>query len=299
LKQYIEHAYVKGNADAAVKDFQALAAYGVNENEAVPIQSVNRSLMSKNLFLTCSYMGPAHTAPVVKLFTIARQDVFDHFVVDGVKRESLFGARLKGYRRILLGDEVFSTRDAPPVALPYDLAPQSASGPAWVIAVPYGWLHSSYGRQAPWIEEQLMEELTIHEITHIELQTRQELLPFLAQFGYRMDDYWPIGSVDDLVGYLVTKRLTYHQAERLILERISHADAYYGSSANVAHLGALKQIKDGLVSLAEEINKRDSRYPRNLLKMSDQQCYACMAFLYREGLNQLVASRSRTQAPNT
>ncbi len=255
LKQYVAHAYVECDTRAATAALQPLAAYGIQEDDVVPLQNVNRCLMPKNMFLTYSYLEssmPVPVVPVVKLFIIARQDVFDHFVVEGMNRDTLFGRRLEGYHRILLGDEIFSTADAPPVALPYDLALQKSSRPVWFIAVPYGWLHNLYGRQAPGIEERLVEELTIHEITHIELQTRDELLPFLAQFGYRMDDYWPLGSVDDLMGYLVTKHLTYHQAERLVLERIDHADAYYGSSGSAAHLGALKQIKDGLVHLTEE-----------------------------------------------
>jgi hypothetical protein len=299
LKEYVVRAYVECDAAAASAALLALSVYGIREEDVVPLQNVNRCLMPEHMFLTYFYAESPVPGPVVKLFTVAKQDVFDGFVVEGIKRETLFGRRLEGYERILLGDEVFSTADVPPVALPYNLALRESSKPRWVIAVPYGWIHNLYGRQAHGIEERLVEELTIHEITHIDLGTRDELLPFLAQFGYRMDDYWPLASVDDLMGYLVTKRLTYHRAERLVLERISHCDAYYGRSADVTHLSALEQIKGGLVNLTEEIHRRDSRYPGDLLKISDQQCHACMALLYREGLNRLIASRKGTSKPFT
>ena len=298
LKRYVEDAYVKGDAGTAAREPQALAAYGIGEGDVAPLQGINRCLMPKGLFLTSSFADSRSAKPVVKLFTIAKQDVFDHFVVDGLKRDTLFGRRLGGYHRVLLGREVFSTADASPVAMPCNLAPSGSSAPAWVIVIPYGSLHDLYGSRDPSMEERLVEELTIHEITHIELQTRDELLPFLAQFGYRVDDYWPIHSVEDLVGYLMTKRLTYHSLDRLVLQRICYPEAFYGSSGNTAHLSALRQIRGELTRLAREIHGLDPRYPSDVLRMSDQQCYACMALLYRQGLKQLIASRNRqTGAP--
>lgn len=94
--------------------------------------------------------------------------------------------------------------------------------------------------------------------------------------------------MDDLVDYLQAKRLTYHQAERLILERIYYADAYYGSSGNFSHLSALEQIKEGLTRLSKEVNKENPSYPKNVLKISDQQCYASMTVLYYRAVQQLA-----------
>ena len=130
-------------------------------------------------------------------------------------------------------------------------------------------------------------------------KTRDELIPFLAQFGYRIDDDRPLRTVGDLVDYLKTKRPTYHQIERLILERICYADTYYGSSGNFSHLSALGQIKDGLTRLSEEVTKDDPSYPKNMLKLSDQQCYASMAVLYYRAVQQLAMIRDghRVQQP--
>jgi len=109
-----------------------------------------------------------------------------------------------------------------------------------------------------------------------------------------MEDGWPMHSVDDLIAYLRTTLPSYHQAERLILERINNADAYYGSSANFEHLNALKQIKDGLVSLSEEVHRRDSTYPKNPLKISDQQCYASMTLLYHSAEERLAVTKDHS-----
>ena len=261
VEKIVEAAYVRGDSDAAARELRALASWGIDANDVNPLQAINRCLMPKGLFLTSSYTGSVPAKPVVKLFSIAKQDVFDHFVVDGSKRETLFGRRLGGYRRVLLDREIFSTSDASPVAMPYNLAPSGSSAPAWVIVIPYGSLHDLYGSRDPSMEERLVEELTIHEITHIELQTRDELLPFLAQFGYRVDDYWPIHSVEDLVGYLTTKRLTYHSLDRLVLQRICYPEAFYGSSGNAAHLSALRQIRGELTRLAREIHSLGPQIP--------------------------------------
>jgi len=210
---------------------------------------------------------------------VAKTDVFDHFVVDGRKKTSLFGRQMGSYRRVLLGEEIFSSADVPPVALAYNLGQES---PDWVIAIPYGWIKDRY--RSGEIRDRLVEELTIHEIAHIVHETKDELIPFLCQFGYRIDDDRPLTSVADLIAYLKERRLTYHEPERLILERVSHADAYYGSSGNTVHLKALCHIKEALVQLSEEVNRQDRTYPRSLLAMSDQQCYASMTFLYHRSV---------------
>lgn len=294
LKDYVTGAYVKYDGAQAESALALLEANGITEDDVSPLQNSNRFLMPKGMFLTYFYIESPTAMPVIKLFHIAGRDRFDGFTVDGRKRTSLFGRKLEVYDRVLLGEEVFSTIDVPPVALPYNLAPKESSKPDWVIAIPYKWIHDHYGMRAADLEQRLVEELTIHEITHIVHHTRDELLPFLAQFGYKMDDDRPMSSVDDLIGYLKTKLPTRHQAERLILERIYHADAYYGSSGNVAHLNALKQIKDGLVTLSEEVSKRDSSYPRNPLKISDQQCYASMALLYHRAVERLAVLKDRS-----
>jgi hypothetical protein len=297
LKEYITRTYVRFDINRARIALQALAPYGITEADVTPLQNVNRCLLPRNMFLTYYYMNSASSIPAIKLFNIASQDIFDGFIVDGHKRATLFGRKLDSYHRVLLGEEIFSTVDVPPVAMPYDLATPGSSKPEWVIAIPYGWIHDLYGRQAAGIEERLIEELTIHEITHIVHQTREELLPFLAQFGYRMDDDRPLGSVDDLVGYLGTKPATFHQAERLILERIYDADSYYGDTGSRAHLGALKRIKDGVLRLAKDINRSDPRYPSNLLRFSDQQCYACMAYLYGRAADQFALQKDIFSEP--
>ncbi len=299
LKEYVTRTYIKYDEERARAALEMLAAYGVQEKDVTPLQNINRCLTPKGMFLTFFYMESATVLPVVKLFKIARTDTFDGFVAGGRKRTSLFGRRLESYDRVMLGEEIFSTADVPPVALPYNLAPHGASEPEWVIALPYGWVHDLYGRHSAGIEDRLLEELTIHEIAHIIHQTRDELIPFLAQFGYRMDDDRPMTTVDDLVSYLRASPLTYHQTERLILERVYYADAYYGSSGNSTHMNALKQIKDGLVNLTEEINRQDPRYPRSLLKMSDQQCYASMAFLYKKAVQRLAMANGRSVGPFT
>jgi len=289
LKDYVTRAYVKYDKEKAKSALELLKANGITEEEVSPLQNSNRFLMPKDMFLTYFYIESPTIMPVVKLFLIAVHDVFDGFIVDGQKRSTLFGRKLEAYDRVLLGEEVFSTIDAPPVALPYNLASKESSKPQWVIAIPYRWIHDLYGRQAAGLEQRLVEELTIHEITHIVHHTRDEMLPFLAQFGYKMDDDRVMSSVDDLISYLGSTLHTYHQAERLILERICHADAYYGSSANFAHLNALKQIKDGLVALSAEVNRRNPSYPRDPLKISDQQCYASMTLLYHRAEERLAA----------
>lgn len=294
LKDYVTHAYVEYDGAQAESALGLLKAAGITEDEVSPLQNANRFLMPKGMFLTYFYIESPTAMAVIKLFHIARRDLFDGFTVDGRKRTSLFGKKLDTYDRILLGEEIFSTIDVPPVALPYNLAPGESSRPEWVIAIPYKWIHDHYRSQAAGLEQRLVEELTIHEITHIVHRTRDELLPFLAQFGYRMDDDRPMNSVDDLISYLKTTLPTRHQAERLILERICHADAYYGDSGNVAHLNALKRIKDGLVALSEEVSRRDPSYPGNPLRISDQQCYASMALLYHRAVERLAVLKDRS-----
>jgi hypothetical protein len=299
LKEYVTCCYVRYDAARAKAALTALGAYGIRENDVSPLQNVNRCLISKGLFLTNFYVESPIVAPAVKLFTIAKRDVFDGFVVAGQKRTRLFGIALEDYDRVLLGEEAFSTVNAPPVAQAYNLAPDGSSKPEWAIAIPYEWIRDVYRRQAPDLEERLVEELTIHEIAHIVHKTREELIPFLAQFGYRIDDDRPLRTVDDLVDYLKIKRPTYHQAERLILERIYHADAYYGSSGNFSHMSALELIKGGLTRLSEEVNKQEPSYPKNVLKISDQQCYASMAVLYHRAVQQLAmfGDKHRVQQP--
>ncbi len=293
LKEYVTRAYVNYDSEKAKLALESMKGYGFAESDIMPLQNVNRGLISKGFFLTHFYLESAASIPAIKLFTIAKRDFFDSFTVNGKKRTTILGRKMVGFDRVLLGDEVFSTRDVPPVALPYNLAPAGSEKPEWVIAVPYGWIHDLYGRRAAGIEERLVEELTIHEITHIMYQTRDELLPFLAQFGYRIDDDRPVQDVGDEISYLREKSLTYHQAERLIMERVYDADTYYGSSGNSSHLGALKQIKDDLVKLSEQVNKLDSRYPKNLLRISDQQCYASMALLYDRAARQFATAGSQ------
>ena len=297
LKEYVTCCYVKYDAARAKTALAALGAYDISENDVSPLQNVNHCLISKGLFLMYFYVESPVIAPAIKLFTIAKRDVFDGFVVAGRKRTSLFGMALENYDRVLLGEEVFSTVNAPPVAQGYNIVPDRSSKPEWVIAIPYEWIHDLYRRQAPDLVDRLIEELTIHEIAHIVHKTRDELIPFLAQFGYRIDADRPMLTVDDLVDYLKTRRLTYHQAERLILERIYYADAYYGSSGNVSHLSALEQIKDGLTRLSKEVNKEDSSYPKNVLKISDQQCYASMTVLYYRAVQQLAMIKDGHQVP--
>lgn len=299
LKEYVTCCYIKYDAARAKAALAALGAYGISESDVSPLQNVNHCLISKGLFLMYFYVESPVIAPAVKLFTIAKRDVFDGFVVAGRKRTSLFGIALENYDRVLLGEEVFSTVNAPPVAQGYNIVPDRSSKPEWVIAIPYEWIHDLYRRQAPDLVDRLIEELTIHEIAHIVHKTRDELVPFLAQFGYRIDDDRPMRTVDDLVDYLKTKRPTYHQAERLILERIYYADAYYGSSGNFSHLGALEQIKDGLTRLSKEVNKEDPSHSKNILKISDQQCYGSMAVLYYRAVQQLAMIRDghRVQQP--
>jgi|GEM_PF-763591 hypothetical protein len=291
LKEYVTRCYVKYDAQKAKAALAALGDYGIGEDDVSPLQNVNRCLISKGMFLTYFYVESPVVVPAVKLFTIARRDVFAGYVVEGSKRNKLFGITLDDYERVLLGEEIFSTVAAPPVALPYNLAPQGSSKPGWVIAIPQGWIHDLYGTQAPGLEDRLIEELTIHEIAHIVHKTRDELIPFLAQFGYRVDEERPLVNVDNLLDYLRSRRLTYHQAERLILERIYYADAYYGSSGHFSHMSALKQIKEGIIRLSEEVNGQDPSYPKNILRISDQQCHASMAVLYHGAVQKLAMIR--------
>jgi hypothetical protein len=300
LKEYVIRTYVKFDMDKARAALQALEVYGIKEQDVTPLQNVNRILLPKEMFLTHYYVESAAAIPATKLFKIEKRSVFDGFVVDGRRRTTLFGRPLDTYDRVLLGEEIFSTIDAPPVALPYNLADYGSPKPAWVIAIPYGWIHDLYGgfgKSTTTVEERLVEELTIHEITHIVHQTREELLPFLAQFGYRMDDNRSVTSVDDLVDYMRSTPATYHQTERLILERIDNADHWYGSSGNVGHLVALRQIRDGLVRLAKKINTHDSAYPVNLLKFSDQQCYSSMAYLYTRAADRYASHGTLLAVP--
>jgi hypothetical protein len=112
-----------------------------------------------------------------------------------------------------------------------------------------------------------------------------------------MEDDRPVGSVDDLVNYLRVKPATFHQAERLILERVYDVDSYYGDTGSTTHLVALKQIRDGAIRLAGEIHRTDPRYPSRLLKFSDQQCHACMACLYKSAADQLAMQRGMFAEP--
>jgi hypothetical protein len=179
LKEYVTRTLRQFDMGKARAALEGLAPYGITEADLVPLQKVNRCLLPKNMFLTYYYMNSASSIPSVKLFNISSQDIFDGYVVDGVRRTTLFGRKLDTYRRVLLGEEIFSTVDVPPVAMPYNLAAPGSARPEWVIAIPYEWIHNLYGRRAGGIEERLVEELTVHEITHIVHQTREELLPFL------------------------------------------------------------------------------------------------------------------------
>ena len=123
LKEYVTCCYVKYDAARAKAALAALGAYGISETDVSPLQTVNRCLMSKGLFLTYFYVESPAIAPAVKLFTIAKRDVFAGFMVEGRKRTKLFGIPLEDYDRALLGEEVFSTVNAPPVAQAYNLAP--------------------------------------------------------------------------------------------------------------------------------------------------------------------------------
>jgi hypothetical protein len=297
LKEYITRTYVKYDMTKASAALQNLAPYGITEQDVTPLQNVNRCLLPRDMFLTHYYVGSTAAVPSIKLFNISSRGSFDGFMVDGYRRTTLFGKKLDPYERVLLGEEIFSTLDIPPVAMPYNLAAPGSTRPEWVIAIPYGWIHDLYGRQSSGIEERLVEELTIHEITHIVHQTREELLPFLAQFGYRMDEEQPVGSISDIVAYLRVKPVTFHQAERLILERIYDVDSYYGDTGNVAHLIALRQIRDGILRLAVEMNRTDPKYPSNILKFSDQQCYACMAYLYNRAADQFALRKNQFSEP--
>ena len=300
LKEYVTRTYVKYDMAKAQTALGILATYGISEKDLTPLPNINRCLLPKEMFLTYYYIDSPAGIPAIKLFKIERQSIFDGFVVDGKRRTTLFGRTLAGYHRVLLGEEIFSTIEAPPVALPYNLAPYGSTTPEWVIAIPYGWIHELYGGfagRATAIEDRLVEELTVHEITHIVHQTKDELLPFLAQFGYRVDDDRPITTVDDLVSYLKVKPATFHQAERLILERVSDADHWYGQSGNMAHLAALRQIRDGITRLARDINRRDPAYPQNLMRFSDQQCHACMAYLYNRAADRFALQRNMFSEP--
>jgi hypothetical protein len=291
LREYVKYAYTRHDEKRAEAALVSLKTFDIAEADLAPIQNINRYLIPKNMFLTCSN-ADSGAVPVVKLFLVAKTDVFDGFIVGDRKKTTLFGKKLGAYRRVLLGEEVFSSAEVPPVALAYNLAQKSPQNPDWVIAIPYGSIQD-LNRSAD-VRERLVEELTIHEIAHIVYETRDELIPFLAQFGYRMDDDRPMTGVADLIGYLKERRLTYHEPERLVLDRIYNADAYYGSSGNVVHLKALRQIKEALVQLSEEVNRQDRAYPKNLLRISDQQCYASMTLLYHRALEQLAALRNRS-----
>ncbi len=284
LTDYLNYAYATHDEQKAEATLESLKTYGIEKSDVAPLQNVNRRLMANHLFLMC-FNTDSGRMPVVKLFLIATTDVFDGFTVGDRKKTTLFGRELGTYRRVLLGEEVFSSADVPPVALSYNLAEKTSRNPDWVIAIPSGWIRGLYGSGG--MQERLVEELTIHEIAHIVYETRDELLPFLAQFGYLMDDDRPITSVGDLIAYLKNRRLTYHEPERLILERIFHAEDHYGISGNIEHLMALWHIKDALTELSEEVNRQDRTYPRDPLKMSDQQCYASMALLYYRELKRL------------
>ncbi len=288
LEEYLTYTHVKQDPVKARKSLETLNDYDIKESDFKPLHHINRFLIPKGMFLMYFYTEPNNKIPVIKLFNIAKLDVFNGFDVEGKKRRNLFGRTLEDYNRVLLGEEIFSTEDVPPVALPYNLAVKGSAKPDWVIAIPYEWILDLYGSRASGIGERLVEELTIHEIVHIMYETEDELLPFLAQFGYRLDAEHPLNSLDDLVDYLKTKPHTYESTEYLMLERIYYADTYYGKSSNSAHLNALRYIKDALVNLTDEINRKDPKYPRSVLKISDQQCYASMALIFSRALQRLA-----------
>ncbi len=216
---------------------------------------------------------------MIKLFNIASQDIFDGFVVDGRKRTALFGKKLETHRSAMLGEEILSTVEIPPVAQAYNLADPVAPKPDWAIAIFYGWIHNLYGKQAAGVEERLVEELTIREITHVIHRTGEELLPFLPRFGYRMEEDSPLSSMDDLIAYLRTRPATFHHAERLVLERIYDVDSWYGETANKTHMEALRQIKEDMERLAGQVGRVDPTYSAKILRLSDRQCHAHVAFL--------------------
>jgi hypothetical protein len=294
LKNYVTYAYVAYDRTRMRTAQEALRAHGIIEDDLFPLQNINRYLIPNDMFLAYFYIESPAMLPVVKLFLIRERNVFDSFEADGKRCRSFFGEPLNGYVRVFLGDEVFSTANVPPVALPYAPSSRGSSEADWVIVIPYGWIQDLYGRHSDGLRGRIVEELTIHEIAHIVHRTRDELIPFLAQFGYKVGDQKSIRCIDDLIEYLQERRFTYHQAERLVLERIHNADAYYGGSGNTTHLGALTEIKDSLRRLSELVNKRDQKYPLNMLRMSDQQCWASMALLYREA----VQRQARLENPH-
>jgi hypothetical protein len=284
LNEYVQHAYVKYDRRRARIALESLHRYGLNDEDVIPLQNVNRHLIAKGMFLAFFYLESPTIIPVTKIFLLVKQDIFDGFLVQGTKCSSLYGQELGSYDRVLLGDEVCSSVSVPPIALAYDLAYAGSQTPAWVIAIPSAWIESLYGKRVGGIQERLIEELTIHEIAHIIHRTRDELIPFLAQFGYKIGGSRRINEIDDLIRYLREHRLTYHQAERFILERIYNADSYYGSSGNAAHLSALSEIKNGLEDLSKQVHEHDRYYPVNMLRISDQQCWASMALLYHRAV---------------
>lgn len=291
LNDYIQHAYVKYNRIKAKAALESLGQFGLKDDDLVPLQNINRHLIVKGMFLAFFYLESPTIIPVAKVFLLMKQDVFDGFTIEGVKCSTLYGKELGSYDRLLLGNEVCSSATVPPIALAYDLAPAGSQTPAWVVAIPCAWIENLYGRRPGGIQERLIEELTIHEIAHIIHKTRDELIPFLAQFGYKAGGSRRIEDVDDLIQFLRERRLTYHQAERFVLERIYNADSYYGSSGNAAHLSALTEIKDSLQKLSRQVHECDHCYPANVLKISDQQCWASMALLYHRA----VQKRSNTR----
>lgn len=290
LNEYIQHAYVKYNRPKAQIALESLRQYGLTDEDLVPLQNVNRHLIEKGMFLAFFYLESPTIIPVAKVFLLVRQDVFDGFLADGTKCSTLYGRELGSFDRVLLGDEVCSSANVPPIALAYDLARVNSERPGWVIAIPSGWIGSLYGKRPGGIQERLVEELTIHEVAHIIHKTRDELIPFLAQFGYKINGSRRIEKIDDLIQYLREQRLTYHQAERFILERIFNADSYYGRSGNAAHLNALSEIKEGLEDLSRQVHEYDKFYSANMLRISDQQCWASMALLYHRAVQRKMDS---------
>lgn len=279
IRRYVNHAYIEYDRVKARLAFDALREYGLTDEDLIPLQNLNRRLVPNGIFLTFFYMEAPTIIPVAKVFLVTKHDLFDGFMTDGGKCSNLYGEELDSYDRVLLGGEVYSSAHVPPIALAYDLASPDSQASAWVVAIPSGWIENLYGNRPGGIQERLIEELTIHEIAHITHRTRDELIPFLAQFGYRIGGR-RIESTEDLVTYLYESRLTHHQSERFILERIYNADAYYGSSGSTGHLSALKEIKNGLIDLCEQVNRRNPSFPKHIIKISDQQCWGSMALLY-------------------
>lgn len=276
LKEYVKAVYLKPDAQRAENAKEELALLGVPSQEMVPIGKINRILIPMNLFLYyyCDPFGP----PVIKIFAIERKDLFDGFIISTRKHTRLFGKDMGSYTRILLGKELFTTRDVPPLALHMNLYPEEPNG--WVIAIPYWSLLEFQSRYPQGAVERLVEELTIHEIAHIVNNTDDELIAFLAQFGYRMQPEIEINTVEEIITFLAQLKPSYGNFERFVLNRICYAELYYSKSANMFHLQALRRLREGLRAICQQIARANPAFTKDLLKISDQQLYASLAYMY-------------------